>query len=315
VGRASARAFGKRGARVALIARGSAGLDAAKREVEELGGQALAIRADVTDAAALEAAAAQTEAAFGPIDVWVNNAMTSVLAPIKNTTAEEFRRVTEVTYLGVVYGTLAALRRMLPRDRGTIIQVGSTLAYRGIPLQASYCGAKHAIQGFNDSLQSELHGDGSNVRVCQVNLPAVNTPQFRAIRNKMPFKAKPFGVIFQPEVAADAIVFAAAHRRREINVAFSTSEAIIANSFAPALLDRYLGRVGVSGQQSDEPEVPGRPDNLFSPPEGDLGAHGVFDAVAKTDSAQLWSEKHRGWMAASAALLALGALATLLKRR
>jgi NAD(P)-dependent dehydrogenase (short-subunit alcohol dehydrogenase family) len=308
IGRAAARRFAETGARVGLVARGLDGLEAARREIEERGGKAVVAQADVADADAVERAAAEVERAFGPIDVWVNNAMTSVLAPIKETTAEEFRRVTEVTYLGIVNGTLAALRRMLPRDRGTIIQVGSTLAYRGIPLQAAYCGAKHAVQGFHDSLQCELLHDKSNVRVCMVNLPAVNTPQFRSVRSKLPRKAKPFGTVFQPEVAAEAIVWAADHPRRELNVGFGTSQAIIANSFIPGLLDRYLGRIGYDAQQTDEPEEAGRPDNLFGPLPGDRGAHGVFDDVAKTSSPQLRGEQHRGWLAAGVAVVALAIL-------
>jgi short-subunit dehydrogenase len=281
VGRALARAFGERKASVGLLARGREGLEAAKREIEERGGRATVLVADVADAGAVESAAARVEEELGPIDIWINNAMTSVLAPVRKLTAEEVRRVTEVTYLGVVYGTLAALRRMLPRDRGVIVQVGSTLAYRGIPLQAAYCAAKHAVQGFHESLRTELMHDRSGVAVTMVHLPAVNTPQFRWIRNKMPRKPKAFGAVFQPEVAAEAIVRAAEHPRREVNVSWGTTQAIIANSFAPGLLDRYLARIGFDAQQSDEPEEPDRPDNLFHPLPGDHGAHGVFDDVAK----------------------------------
>ena len=311
VGRAVARQFSERGAKIGLIARGRDGLEAAKGEVEARGGQAIVLQADVADADAVESAAARVEEAFGPIDVWINNAMASVLAPVREMTADEYRRVTEVTYLGVVHGTLAALRRMLPRDEGTIVQIGSTLAYRGIPLQSAYCAAKHAIQGFHDALRSELLHDGSNVNVTLVHLPALNTPQFRWVRNKMPRKSQPFGTIYQPEVAADAIVWAADHPRRELNVGSGTTKAIIANSFAPGLLDHYLARVGFDGQQGEEPETPGCPDNLYAPLPGDAGVHGVFDERATSRSAHLWTEKHRGWVAigllAGAALLTFAA--------
>jgi NAD(P)-dependent dehydrogenase (short-subunit alcohol dehydrogenase family) len=276
VGRATARAFAAQGARIGLVARNAEALENAKREVEARGGQAVVAISDVSDPDAVERAAQLVEDAFGPIDVWVNNAMTSVLGPITEVTPEEFRRVTEVTYLGVVYGTQAALRRMLPRDRGVIVQVGSSLAYRGIPLQAPYCAAKHAIQGFHDSLLSELLHLGTHVRACMVNLPAINTPQFRWMRSHMPRKAQPFGTIYEPEVAARAIVEASEHPRREVNVSWGTTQAIVANAFAPGLLDHYLGRIGYSSQQGEEPEEPGRPDNLFTPVPGDAGAHGAF---------------------------------------
>jgi NAD(P)-dependent dehydrogenase (short-subunit alcohol dehydrogenase family) len=308
VGRATARAFGARGASVGLIARNREALEAARSEVEARGGKAVVAVADVADADAVERAAQLIEDALGPIDVWVNNAMASVLGPITEVTPDEFRRVTEVTYLGVVHGTQAALRRMLPRDRGAIVQVGSTLAYRGIPLQAPYCAAKHAIQGFHDSLCSELRHERSNVRACMVNLPAVNTPQFRWIRSHMPRKAQPFGTIFEPEVAARAIVWASEHPRRELNVGFGTSQAIIANAFAPELLDRYLGRIGYDKQQGDEPEEPGRADNLFTTVPGDAGAHGAFSDRAKNVSPQLWSNTHRGAIAIGVGALALLAI-------
>jgi short-subunit dehydrogenase len=315
VGRATARAFAARGARIGLIARNAEALEAARKEVESRGGQAVVAIADVADADAVERAAQTIETALGPIDVWINNAMTSVLGPIKEITADEFRRVTEVTYLGVVHGTQAALRRMLPRDEGVIIQVGSTLAYRGIPLQAPYCAAKHAVQGFHDSLRSELMHDKSGVQVCMVNLPAVNTPQFRWIRSHMPRKAKPFGTIFEPEVAAQAIVWASEHPRRELNVAWGTTQAIIANAFAPGTLDRYLGRIGFDAQQGEEPEVPGRPDNLHGPAPGDAGAHGVFSDQAKTTSPQFVANTHRGAIGAAVAVVAVVALAGLFSRR
>jgi len=315
VGRATAHAFGARGADVALIARGREGLEAAAAEVEARGGRALVLTADVSDAKAIDAAAERVEETYGPIDVWVNNAMTSVIGPVSQLTAGEFRRVTEVTYLGVVHGTLSALRRMLPRDRGAIVQVSSTLAYRGIPLQAPYCAAKHAIQGFNDSLYCELLHEESNVRLCAVNLPAMNTPQFRWVRNHMPRKLQPFGAIYEPEVAAEAIVWASEHGRRELNVGWGTSQAIIANSFAPALLDRHLARIGYDKQQTQEPEDPDRRDNLFEPLPGDGGTHGVFGDRAKASSPQLWANTHRGIAAAAVAVLAIAGIGSLLNRR
>lgn len=315
VGRATARAFAARRSRIGLIARNVEALQAARREVEARGGEAIVAVADVADADAVERAAAEIETAFGPIDVWINNAMASVLGPIKETPADEFRRVSEVTYLGVVHGTLAALRRMLPRDEGVIIQVGSTLAYRGIPLQAPYCAAKHAVQGFHDSLRSELLHDGSNVRVTMVNLPALNTPQFRWVRSHMPRKAQPFGTIFEPEVAAQAIVWASEHPRRELNVGWGTTQAIIANAFIPGLLDHYLARIGYDGQQGEEPEEAGRPDNLFAPVSGDSGAHGVFGDKAKTRSPQLFANTHRGAVGGVVAALAVFGLVRLLTRK
>ena len=315
VGRATARAFAARGARLGLIARNAEALEQAKQEVEARGGQAVVAVADVADADAVERAARIVEEAFGRIDVWVNNAMTSVLGPVREIPPDEFRRVTEVTYLGVVHGTQAALRRMLPRDEGVIVQVGSTLAYRGIPLQAPYCAAKHAVQGFHDSLRSELLHDGSKVQVCMVNLPAVNTPQFRWIRSHMPRKSKPFGTIFEPEVAAQAIVWASEHPRRELNVGWGTTQAIVANAFAPGLLDHYLGRIGFDRQQGPEPEEPGRPDNLFAPVPGDAGAHGVFSDEARTVSPQLLANTHRGAIGAAVAVVAAVGLMRLLSRK
>lgn len=315
VGRATARAFAARGAKIGLIARNREALENTKREVEARGGEAVIAVADVSDAAAIERAAQTIEQAFGRIDVWINNAMASVLGPIREVTEDEFRRVTEVTYLGYVYGTKAALRRMLPRDEGVIVQVGSSLAYRGIPLQAAYCGAKHAIQGFHDSLRSELIHDKSNVKVCMVNLPAMNTPQFRWLRSYMPRKAQPFGTIFEPEVAARAIVHASEHPRRELNVGWSTSQTILANAFAPGLLDHYLGRIGFDAQQGDEPEPPRRADNLFDTVAGDAGAHGAFSDRAKTASPQLLANEHRGAIGAALAVAGLFTLARLLSRR
>ena len=265
VGRATAREFARHGARIGLLARGNDGLNAARREVEELGSEALVIPIDVADADQVESAAAQIEAEFGYIDIWINNAMTSVFSPIKQMTAEEFRRVTEVTYLGYVYGTLAALKRMLPRDRGVIVQVGSALAYRGIPLQAAYCAAKHAVQGFCDSLWCELLHDNSNVKVTMVQMPALNTPQFGWVKSRLPRKAQPVPPIFQPEVAAEAIYFAAHNPRREFYVGLPTVKAIVGDKIAPGLLDRYLARIGYDSQQYDGKEDPNRPDNLWQP--------------------------------------------------
>lgn len=296
VGRATARAFAREGARIALIARGGERLVATKREVEALGGRSLVLPLDVADAAAVEAAAAHTEKELGPIDAWVNNAMTSVFSPVREMDAEDYKRVTEVTYLGYVYGTLAALKRMLPRNRGVIIQVGSSLAYRGIPLQSSYCAAKHAIQGFVDSLRCELLHDRSKVRVTMVQLPALNTPQFSWVKNRLPRKLQPMGPIFQPEVAADAIVWASHHNRREIFVSGSTVKAILANRLAPGLLDHYLARKGVEGQQRDGPADANAPNNLYQPVPGEYGAHGAFDEQSRGRSVQLWGTKHRGWV-------------------
>lgn len=315
VGRATARAFAARGACVGLIARNREALEAAAAEVEAHGGRAVVAVADVADADAVERAAQTIEDAFGRIDIWVNNAMASILGPVKELTAEEFRRVTEVTYLGIVYGTMAALRRMLPRDEGVIVQVGSTVAYRGIPLQAPYSAAKHAVQGFHESLRSELLHDGSGVQVSMVNLPAVNTPQFRWVRSRMPRKSQPFGTIFEPEVAARAIVWASEHPRRELNVGWGTTQAIVANAFAPGLLDRYLARIGYEGQQGDEAEEPGRPDNLFAPVPGDAGAHGVFSDRAKDVSPQVWANTHRGVLAIAVGALAAIGVAALLRRK
>jgi NAD(P)-dependent dehydrogenase (short-subunit alcohol dehydrogenase family) len=309
VGRATVQAFACEGARVGLIARGLAGLAGAKCDVERAGGQAIALPVDVADSLAVEKAAARVEEEFGPIDVWVNNAMTSVFSPIKRMTPEEFKRVTEVTYLGCVYGTLAALKRMIPRDCGVIIQVGSALAYRGIPLQAAYCAAKHAIQGFCDSLRCELIHDKSNVRVTMIEMPALNTPQFSWVKSRLPHRAQPVPPIFQPEVAADAIVFASHNSRREMYVGMPTVEAIIGNKIAPGLLDHYLARTGFDSQQHDGAEDQSRPDNLWEPldAEVDHGAHGRFDRRASSRSPQLWMSMHRKWLWAGAVFLALSA--------
>ena len=305
VGRATARKFARNGARVALLARGRDGLEAARKEVEELGGKALVVPVDVANAEQVEAAAVQIEAELGTIDIWINNAMVSVFSPIKEMTPEEFRRVTEVTFLGCVYGTLAALKRMLPRDRGTIVQVGSALAHRSIPLQSAYCAAKHAMQGFTESLRCELIHDKSEVRVTMVQLPALNTPQFGWVKSRLPRKAQPVPPIFQPEVAAEAIYFAAHHPRREFYVGWSSATAIIANKIAPGLLDHFLARTGYDSQQYDGAEDPKRAYNLWEPVPGDHGAHGDFNARAKKSSAFLWMSEHRGWLVLIAATVAL----------
>lgn len=304
VGRAVVRAFAERGAHLGLLARGRDGLEAARQEVEELGGRALVLPADVADEHQVEAAAAEVEERLGPIDVWVNDAMVSVFSPVIEMTAEEYRRVTEVTYLGTVWGTLAALRRMRPRDRGTIVQVGSALAYRGIPLQSAYCAAKHAVQGFCDSLRSELLHDGSHVRLTMVQLPALNTPQFGWVKSRLPRKPQPVPPIFQPEVAARAVVWAAEHGRREVWVGWPTVKAIAGNRIAPWLADRYLAKNGYEAQQYDGLADPHRADNLWHPVPGDHGAHGDFDARATRHSPQLWATTHRGLLAAGAAGLA-----------
>jgi NAD(P)-dependent dehydrogenase (short-subunit alcohol dehydrogenase family) len=311
VGRATVRAFARQGADIGLLARGRDGLEAARCEVEELGGRALTLPTDVSDPDQVEAAAVAVDRAFGPVDVWVNNAMLSVFSPVRQMKPEEYRRVTEVTYPGYVYGTLAALRRMMPRDQGIIIQVGSALAYRGIPLQSAYCAAKHAIQGFCDSLRAELIHDGSRVRLTMVQMPALNTPQFGWVKSRLPRKAQPVPPIFQPEVAAEAIVWAADHDRRELDVGWPTVEAIIGNKIAPGWLDHYLARNGFDSQMTDEPEDPSRPDNLWEPVPGDHGAHGRFDHLASSSSWQLWADMHRVWLAAAGGWLAGLALTAL----
>ncbi|MDQ3979796.1 MAG: SDR family oxidoreductase [Actinomycetota bacterium] len=308
VGRAVARRFGETGAAVALLARGRDGLEAAAKEIQAAGGTALVVPTDVAEYDQVEAAAAEVEDRLGPIDIWVNNAMTTVFARFWDVTAEEFRRATDVTYHGVVYGTFAALERMRPRDRGTIVQVGSALAYRGIPLQSAYCGAKHAIVGFTDALRCELVHDKSSVHLTAVHLPALNTPQFSWCRSRLPRHPQPVKPIYQPEVAAEAIWWAAHQRRREVWVGAPTVGTILANRFIPGLLDRYLGRTGVDGQQTDQPVDPDRPDDLFEPVPGDHGAHGIFDQQAKGRSVQLWATQHRPLVVAGAAAAAGGLL-------
>jgi NAD(P)-dependent dehydrogenase (short-subunit alcohol dehydrogenase family) len=318
VGRAVARKFGAAADSVALLARGEVGLEAAAKDVEAAGGQALAIPTDIADPEQVEAAAARTERELGPIDIWVNVAFAGVFAPFTEIRPEEFKRVTEVTYLGYVYGTRAALDRMLPRDRGTIVQVGSALAYRGIPLQSAYCGAKHAIQGFTESLRCELLHRRSHVRVTMVHLPAVNTPQFDWVLNRLPHHPQPVPPIYQPEVAAGAVLYAAEHpRRREHWVGGSTVGTILANKLVPSLLDRYLARTNFKAQQTPEPADPQRPVNLWEPADGrggrDFGAHGSFDPRSIDHSLQAWFSRHHATVAAGA-LAGLAAATAAIRR-
>jgi NAD(P)-dependent dehydrogenase (short-subunit alcohol dehydrogenase family) len=310
IGRACARLFAARGANVALIARGRSGLDGAAREVARAGGRPLVIAADVADFEQVSAAADQAEAELGPIDVWVNVAFTSVFAPFEEISAAEFSRVTQVSYLGFVYGTMAALGRMRPRDSGVIVQVGSALGERSIPLQSAYCGAKHAINGFTSSLRCELLHDKSNIKVTVVQMPAVNTPQFSWVRSRLPHQPQPVPPIYQPEVAARAVVFAADHPgRRQYWVGGTTAATILANRAAPGLLDRYLARTGYSSQQTDQAAEPDRADNLDEPVDGpagsDHGAHGAFDDRSHHRSAQLWLSQHSRLIVSAAAGSAL----------
>lgn len=309
VGRATVREFARHGAAIGLIARGRDGLEGARREVEAMGGEALILPVDVANPNQVEGAAEQVEERLGPIDIWVNNAMASVFSPIKQMTAEEFKRVTEVTYLGYVYGTLAALKRMLPRDRGTIVHVGSALAYRSIPLQAAYCASKHAVLGFFASLRTELLHDHSNVHTTMVQMPALNTPQFGWVKSRLPRKAQPVPPIYQPEVAARAIYYAAHHpRRREYYPAWSSVKAIFGNKLVPSYADRYLAKTGYESQQYDGREDPNRPNNLWEPVPGDHGAHGAFDSRATEHSSELWLETHTGWLALAAGLGIFGTI-------
>lgn len=300
VGRATVREFAKRGALIGLLARGRDGLEAARLEVEEAGGRALVLPVDVADENAVDDAAIEIERELGPIDIWINNAMVSVFSPIKEMTAEEFRRVTEVTYLGAVHGTISALKRMSPRNRGCIVQVGSALSYRSIPLQSAYCAAKHAMRGFTNSLRSELIHDGSKVHITMVQLPALNTPQFDWAKSRLPRKAQPVLPLFQPEVAAEAIYWAAHEKRREVFVGLPTIQAIVGNKIAPGMLDHYLATVAYDGQQTNEPEDPNRPNNLMEPIPGDHGARGRFDDQASDCSPAFWAVKHRAVLGAVA---------------
>ena len=316
IGRACVRAFAARGARLGLIARSEEALQNAAAEVRRSGSEAIVCPTDVADAEAVERAAGAIEERFGRIDTWVNNAMVTVLSPAIQMTPDEFRRVTEVTYLGYVFGTLAALRRMLPRDEGTIIQIGSALAYRSIPLQSAYCGAKAAIRGFTDSLRSELLHDGSHVRLSMLQLPAVDTPQFEVARSRMPRHPQPVPPIYTPELMAEVTVRVAEHPVREMIIGGSALQAIVGQIVIPGLLDRYLAKKGYEGQQTDLPFDPNRPDNLYRPVPGDHGAHGLFSARSKDRSLQLWLRLHRGVVAAAgAAAVGIGAFAALSQAR
>jgi NAD(P)-dependent dehydrogenase (short-subunit alcohol dehydrogenase family) len=316
VGRATAIAFARRGARIGLLARGREGLEAARRDVEAAGGEAVTYRVDVTRADQVETAAASLEDVFGSIDVWVNNAMTSVFSPVMEMSPEEFERVTAVTYLGVVYGTLAALRRMRPRNNGAIVQVGSALVYRGIPLQSAYCAAKHAVQGFCESLRAELLHDNSRIRLTMVQLPALNTPQFDWVKSRLQRRAQPVPPIFQPEVAAKAIVWASQQDRHEVYVGMPTLVAVVGNKVAPRMGDAYLSQHGYDSQQTEEPEDPDRPHNLWTPVDEsrDFGAHGRFDARARPKSWQLWATQHRATLGASAVAAGLVGVAAVVSR-
>jgi short-subunit dehydrogenase len=314
VGRATACAFAKRGAKIGLIARGQTGLEGAKADVERLGGKALIIQADVSDATAVENAADAVERAFGPIDVWVNNAMVSEYAPVWEMTPEEFKHIVEVTLLGQVYGTMAVLKRMKARDRGAIVHVGSALAHRSIPLQSAYCAAKHGVYGFVESLRTELMHENSKVRVSIVSLPGVNTPQFEWTRNKTGHEVQPVGAIYQPEVAAEAIVFAADHDRKEVLVGWPTVESVAGEKINSALLDRYIAKNAWGGALQG-PKRPGHPDNFWSPVERDVGAHGRFDKRARSGSVQLWLNKNRNVLAAVGIGAALATGIGLLRQR
>jgi NADP-dependent 3-hydroxy acid dehydrogenase YdfG len=315
VGRALARKLAARRCRIGLLARGQDALEAARHEVEQLGGAAIVCVTDVARHEQVERAAQAVEKAFGPLDVWVNDAMVSMYAPFWQISAEEYRHITEVTYLGQVYGTMAALARMKPRDRGTIVQVGSALAERSIPLQSAYCGAKHAIFGFTESLRSELIHEKSRVRLTIVELPGVNTTQFEWTRNRMPHAPRPTGPIYQPEVAADGIIFAAEHpKRKKVVVGFPALKAVVGEKFIPSRLDEYLAHAAWEGSQLPEPADPGRPDNFSRPVPGDHGSHGPFDRQSRASSLQLWATQHRGGLLAAAAIGAGAALSLMMRR-
>ncbi len=305
VGRATVEEFARKGYDVALLARDPDRLEAAAAEIRRYGVRALPIPTDVADDEAVEAAADRVEQELGPIDVWVNVAMATVFAPVSKLTAKEFQRGTAVTYLGQVHGTMAALSRMTPRNRGTIVNVGSALGYRSVPLQSIYCGSKFAIRGFTDALRSEIIHDKLDIHLTMVDLPAVNTPQFDWAMNKMGRRAKPVAPIYQPEVPARAIFFAATHRRREVWVGYPTVQAILANRIAPGLIDQYLAKAGYSGQLTDEPLGPNAPANLYEPVPGAYSAHGRFDARSKSGSWEMFTDRHRNafWAAAGLGLL------------
>jgi NAD(P)-dependent dehydrogenase (short-subunit alcohol dehydrogenase family) len=314
VGRAVARKFGRHGARVALLARDREGLEGARREIEAAGGEGLPIPTDVSDPDQVEAAAERVEQELGPIDVWVNDAIAVVFAPFKDIEPEDFKRSTEVCYLGAVYGTKAALKHMLPRDRGTIVQVGSALSYRAIPLQSAYCGAKHGMRGFTDSVRTELMHDKSNVHITMVHLPAVNTPQFNVSKTTLSHHPQPVPPIYQPEVPAQAIYWAAHHKRREVWVGASSVIVITGNKLLPGLGDWYLARTGYSSQQTNEPVNQDRPNNLYEPVPGDHGAHGNLDAQSHGRSPQLWATENRAALLALAGAGLAGAAYAALRR-
>lgn len=310
LGRAIAREFGKTGAKIGLIARNEPALIAAAKEIEEYGGKGLPLPLDISDFNAVEEAAQRVEDELGPIDIWVNNAMVSVFSPVKEMQAEEYRRVTEVTYLGYVHGTLAVLKRMLERDSGVIVQVGSALAYRSIPLQSAYCASKHAIKGFSESLRCELIHDKSNVKISLVNMPALNTTQFDWVKSRLPNKPQPVPPIYQPEVGARAVVWAAEHCPREIEVGYPTLEATIGEKFIPGLLDYYLAETCYKDQQTDEPVNGNEKNNLWEPVPGDHGAHGRFNSRSKNHSLELWLSTNKKLL--SLGILAIGAATALL---
>jgi short-subunit dehydrogenase len=315
VGRATARLLATRGAKIALLARGKEGLEGARREVEARGGQAIAIPTDVSQFDQMQAAADAIERKFGCVDLWINNAMVSMYSPFMKLTPNEFRHIVEVTFLGQVYGTHCALQQMMSRDRGVIIQVGSALAFRSIPLQSAYCASKHAIQGFTESVRSELIHEKSKVRITLVNMPALNTTQFIWTKNKMPHKARPTGTIFQPEIAAEAILFAAENDRREVMVGYTTVEATLGEKAIPGILDHFLAKAAWEGAMLPEPADPNQLDNFWQPVSFDHGSHGEFDKIAWNFSAQLWATKNRAALLGCLALAGLGLAASLLRQR
>lgn len=307
LGRATVRKFASSGAKIGLLARGTDGLNAAKEEVEKAGGRAIAVPTDVSDPEQVEKAADKVEDEFGPIDVWINIAMVSVFSPLKHIEPDEFERVTDVTYHGQVYGVMAALKRMLPRDEGTIILAGSALAYRGIPLQSAYCGAKHAIHGFFESLRAELIHDSSNINLSMVQLPAMNTTQFGWVINKLPRKPKPMGQIYEPEVAARVIFDTVQDPKREVFVGYPTAQTILGNKILPGWLDHYLAKTGYKGQQTDEPKDLDTKNNLWEPVDGDHGARGDFDGQAWHFSPKFWAATHQWADTAIAVTAGVGA--------
>lgn len=311
LGRAIAETFAKRGDWIGVLARGKDRLAETKLEIEKLGGKAIVVPTDVADPKQVEKAASEVEKAFGRIDIWINNAMASIFSPFTEIDPVEFKRVTEVTYLGQVYGTMAALKRMLPRDRGVIVQAGSALAIRSIPLQSAYCGAKHGVRGFTDSIRSELKHMGSRIHITMVELPSMNTPQFDWVRSRLDKKAQPVPPIYQPEIGAEAILWAATHRRREVYVGYPTLMAIWGQKIVPGLLDWYLAKTNYKAQQTSQPVDRQRPDNLFEPVKGDYAAHGRFDRRSHSHSPELWVSEHKGLSMGTAGLAVLTGLVTL----